>query len=60
VKAEGRTILVGISAGQGPYDVIRDTIAGLGLGLIRLEQRRQNLEDLFRTPEREEADVATR
>ena len=58
VKAEGRLVLVGIEAENGPYDLIRDSVADLGLGLVRIEQRRQNLEDLFR-PEREDADVAT-
>jgi len=55
VKEEGRTVLVGI-ADERPYDLIRDSIADLGIGLVRLEQRRQNLEDLFRPAE--EADVA--
>jgi ABC-2 type transport system ATP-binding protein len=36
------------------YDVIRDGAASLGLGLVRLEQRRRHLEDLFR----DEADEA--
>jgi ABC-2 type transport system ATP-binding protein len=58
VKEEGRLLLVGI-ADERPYDLIRDSIADLGLGLVRLEQRRQNLEDLFRSPAAEEADVAT-
>ncbi len=35
-------------AGEGAYDAIRDGAASLGLGLVRLEQRRQRLEDLFR------------
>ena len=30
-----------------PYDVVRDALAELGLPLIRLEQRRRGLEDLF-------------
>jgi ABC-2 type transport system ATP-binding protein len=30
------------------YDVIRDGAASLGLGLVRVEQRRRHLEDLFR------------
>jgi ABC-2 type transport system ATP-binding protein len=57
VKEEGRLLLVGIE-GEEPYDLIRDTIDDLGLGLVRIEQRRQTLEDLFRTPRMEEADVA--
>lgn len=39
------------------YDLIRDTIAELGTGLIRLEQQRHSLEDLFR-PIREPAEPA--
>ncbi len=61
VKEEGRLVLVGTAEGP-PYDLIRDTVVDLGVGLIRMEQRRQALEDLFRpdTPEEmeEEADVA--
>jgi ABC-2 type transport system ATP-binding protein len=30
------------------YDTIRDTVADLGAGLIRVEQERRTLEDLFR------------
>ncbi len=33
---------------DGAYDAIRDGAASLELGLIRVEQRRQHLEDLFR------------
>ncbi len=59
VKAEGRLLLIGI-ADSAPYDLIRDTVDDLGLGLIRIEQRRQNLEDLFRDHHPgEEFDVAT-
>jgi ABC-2 type transport system ATP-binding protein len=57
VKEEGRFVLVGIED-ERPYDLIRDSVAELGLGLVRLEQRRQSLEDLFRTPKAEDADVA--
>lgn len=60
VKHEGRLLLVGLT-GDDPYDLIRDTVAELGLGLVRMEQRRQSLEDLFRPAEREAEDdvVAT-
>src|SRR6476646_9388247 len=46
-QVDGRTVLVELD-GEGPYDAIRDTVADLGLSLIRLEQRRHGLEDLFR------------
>ncbi len=37
------------------YDAIRDGAASLGLGLIRIEQRRRHLEDLFRDETDDEA-----
>jgi ABC-2 type transport system ATP-binding protein len=45
--ADGRTVLLAVGE-AAQYDVIRDAIAELGLPLVRLEQRRQSLEDLFR------------
>jgi ABC-2 type transport system ATP-binding protein len=45
--ADGRTVLVAIEDDR-PYDAVRDAIADLGLPLVRMEQRRQSLEDLFR------------
>jgi ABC-2 type transport system ATP-binding protein len=45
--ADGRTVLVAIEDDR-PYDVVRDSIVDLGLPLVRLVQRRQSLEDLFR------------
>jgi ABC-2 type transport system ATP-binding protein len=45
--ADGRTVLLAV-AEEGQYDIVRDSIADLGLALVRLEQRRQSLEDLFR------------
>jgi ABC-2 type transport system ATP-binding protein len=45
---EGRLVLVEASD-ERPYDLIRDTIADMGLALVRLEPRRHRLEDLFAT-----------
>jgi ABC-2 type transport system ATP-binding protein len=45
--ADGRTVLLAV-AEESHYDIVRDSIAELGLALVRLEQRRQSLEDLFR------------
>jgi ABC-2 type transport system ATP-binding protein len=45
--ADGRTVLVAIEDDR-PYDLVRDAVAELGLPLVRLQQRRQSLEDLFR------------
>jgi len=44
---DGRTVLVPLDDDR-PYDVVRDEIVGLDLALVRLEQRRKGLEDLFR------------
>src|SRR6266540_2892731 len=47
VTEEGRLLLVDLN-GSKPYDQVRDAVAELGIGLLRLEQRRHSLEDLFR------------
>jgi len=51
--ADGRSVIVEIaSAGDGEYaiyDAVRDEAVALGLPLIRIEHRRHQLEDLFRT-----------
>jgi ABC-2 type transport system ATP-binding protein len=46
-KVDGRFLAVSIE-GVEPYDVIRDEIVSLGIGLLRLEQQRHRLEDIFR------------
>ena len=45
--ADGRTVLVDF-ADDRPWDLVRDTIADLELPLVRIEQRRRGLEELFR------------
>jgi ABC-2 type transport system ATP-binding protein len=47
VAADGRLLLVALKD-QGAYDLVRDTVADLGLPLVRIEPRRHSLEDLFR------------
>ena len=44
---EGRQVLVALD-GDAAYDVIRDACDDWGLGLVRIEPRRQSLEDIFR------------
>jgi ABC-2 type transport system ATP-binding protein len=44
---DGSAVLVDLTD-ERPYDIVRDTVADLGLPLIRIEQRRHRLEDLFR------------
>ncbi len=57
VVEDGRVVLVGLD-GQRPYDLIRDAADDLGVGLVRLEQRRATLEDLFRDPGPEDTRAA--
>ena len=45
--AQGRTLLVPLG-GDDTYDVVRDCVAALALPLCRLEQRRHQVEELFR------------
>ncbi|MGE0059799.1 MAG: ABC transporter ATP-binding protein [Dehalococcoidia bacterium] len=54
---DGRFLSVHIE-GAEPYDIIRDEIVGLDIGLLRLEQQRYRLEDIFRAEEAEEASSA--
>ncbi|MEV0373087.1 ABC transporter ATP-binding protein [Streptomyces sp. NPDC050636] len=36
------------AVGEETYDLVRDTVAGLGLGLVRMEQRRHHIAEVFR------------
>ena len=47
---QARTLLVPLG-GDDTYDVVRDCVAGLALPLCRLEQRRHQVEELFRDEE---------
>jgi ABC-2 type transport system ATP-binding protein len=59
LTVDGLHVLVH-TEGLGPYDLIRDAAADLGVGLVRIEQRRRTLEDLFRVQAAvETADVET-
>lgn len=46
-RVDGRSVFVTLTD-ESAYDTIRDTVADLGAGLIRIEQERRTLEDLFR------------
>src|SRR5437763_5602275 len=48
--AQARTLLVPLG-GDDTYDVVRDCVAALALPLCRLEQRRHQVEELFRDGE---------
>ncbi|GGS80729.1 ABC transporter ATP-binding protein [Planobispora rosea] len=49
VTADGRTLLVRVRAPE-TYDALRDAVADLDLCLIRLEQGRRRIEDVFKEP----------
>jgi ABC-2 type transport system ATP-binding protein len=47
--AEETCVLVSLED-ETLYDAVRDTVADLELPLVRIEQERRRLEDLFRDP----------
>jgi ABC-2 type transport system ATP-binding protein len=47
VGRDGRLLLIATDGGA-PHDILRDEVVDMGVGLIRIEQRRHRLEDLFR------------
>ncbi|MFJ2582170.1 ABC transporter ATP-binding protein [Kitasatospora aureofaciens] len=49
VTLDGSRVLLVRLEGDDTYDAIRDTVAELGLGLVRLEQRRHRVAELFGT-----------
>jgi ABC-2 type transport system ATP-binding protein len=53
VTVAHRTLLVPL-AGDDTYDVVRDAVADLALPLCRLEQRRHQVEELFRDEQDEQ------
>ena len=46
VQPDGRLLLIDI-AGETTYDVVRDSVADLGLALVRMENRRHRIEEVF-------------
>ena len=51
VRARGSGHLVEVElTGDGDYDRVRDAAASLGVGLVRLEQRRHRMAELFLAP----------
>jgi ABC-2 type transport system ATP-binding protein len=45
-QSAGHLLLVDIE-GDETYDTVRDAVAGLGVGLVRMEQRRHRIAELF-------------
>ncbi|GBD24642.1 putative ABC transporter ATP-binding protein YxlF [bacterium HR29] len=51
VTTDGRSVFLVEPADDRTLDLVRDVVAELGLGLVRLEPARRQLEDLFRRSE---------
>jgi ABC-2 type transport system ATP-binding protein len=47
VVADGNAVVVDL-VDETPFDIVRDSVVELDLALVRMEQRRHRLEDLFR------------
>ncbi|MDK1346262.1 ABC transporter ATP-binding protein [Streptomyces sp. 378] len=47
-------VLLLTAQGEETYDLVRDVIADLGLGLVRMEQRRHHISEVFTTSDRHE------
>ncbi|MFD5699498.1 ABC transporter ATP-binding protein [Streptomyces lasiicapitis] len=54
----GHTVLLE-AAGEETYDLVRDVVADLGLGLVRMEQRRHHIAEVFRTKDAESTEDET-
>jgi ABC-2 type transport system ATP-binding protein len=59
VRTDDGRVLVALND-EATFDQVRDATVDLGLALVRLEQRRHRLEDLFRDPEARERDALDR
>jgi ABC-2 type transport system ATP-binding protein len=57
VRTEGTRIMLVQLRDDDTYDAIRDTVADLGLGLVRLEQRRHRVAEIFATETGGSSDV---
>jgi ABC-2 type transport system ATP-binding protein len=58
VQASGHLLLVDIAQDE-TYDVVRDAVARLGVGLVRMEQRRHRIAELFTDDDPAAPDAAT-
>ncbi|GLW68521.1 ABC transporter ATP-binding protein [Kitasatospora phosalacinea] len=56
VRGDGSRILLVELTGDDTYDTVRDAVDDLGLGLVRLEQRRHRVAEIFSTRSDEDAD----
>ena len=57
VRTDDGRVLVALDD-ERTFDLVRDATVDLGLALVRMEQRRHRLEDLFRDPDPADRDAA--
>jgi ABC-2 type transport system ATP-binding protein len=55
VTSDGTRVLTVELAGDETYDLIRDAVAELGVGLVRMEQRRHHISEVFHDEQDEPA-----
>jgi ABC-2 type transport system ATP-binding protein len=55
--ADGSRVLLIEITGDEIYDLVRDAVVDLGLGLVRMEQRRHHISEVFHSREEESAHV---
>ncbi|EPH40420.1 ABC transporter ATP-binding protein [Streptomyces aurantiacus] len=53
----GHTVLLE-AEGEETYDLVRDVVADLGLGLVRMEQRRHHIAEVFRSNDEQQGEPA--
>ncbi len=53
----GHIVLV-TASGEETYDLVRDVVADLGLGLVRMEQRRHRISEVFTTADAQRKEAA--
>jgi ABC-2 type transport system ATP-binding protein len=58
VRATGTLLHVDVED-EIAYDVVRDTVAGLGLGLVRMERERHRMTEIFTDPATEPTEPDT-
>ncbi|MFC1411003.1 ABC transporter ATP-binding protein [Streptacidiphilus sp. N1-12] len=56
-SVDGNRVLLVEIKGDETYDLIRDAVADLGLGLVRMEQRRHHISEVFHSREEETTHV---
>ncbi|MER5184426.1 ABC transporter ATP-binding protein [Streptomyces sp. NPDC002896] len=54
----GHTLLL-TAEGEDTYDLVRDLVADLGLGLVRMEQRRHHIAEVFRPDQAQHTETDT-